>query len=292
MTQQTYHFHGESHRLDAAARDKASGQFVTLTNGVTHYELAGPVDGPPVVLVHGFSVPSFIWDPTFSELAGKGFRVLRYDLFGRGYSDRPDVTYDQALFNRQLGDLLTALMPGTAVNLVGLSMGGGIAVSFTAQHPEQVNKLALIDPSGMPMRLPLPGRLLHVPGIGEWLIDYFGEKLIILGMACDAYARKKAPDLAGRYREQMQYQGFRRALLSTWRNAELFKMTAEYEAVGRQDRPVLLIWGVADKTVPLSVSEKVRQAIPQAELHPIDAGHIPHHEKPDEVNSLLVRFFS
>ncbi|MEJ5310332.1 MAG: alpha/beta hydrolase [Anaerolineae bacterium] len=286
-----YRFHGETQNLDATARANAPGQFVTLTDGITHYEMAGPADGLPVVLIHGFSVPAFIWDPTFIGLADAGFRVIRYDLFGRGYSDRSDVVYNQALFDRQLGELLEALALGPAVNLVGLSMGGGIAVYFTAHHPERVRRLALIDPSGMPMRQPLPAHLLRIPLVGEWLIDHFAEKLIIMGMARDAYARAKAPELADRYREQMRYRGFKRAILSTWRHGRLFAMTDVYRAVGQQDRPVLLIWGRGDKTVPFPISEKVRQAIPQAEFHPIDAGHIPHHEKPEIVNPLLVRFF-
>ena len=76
---------------------------------MVHYELEGPADGQPVVLVHGFSVPYYIWDPTFPALAAAGLRVLRYDLFGRGYSDRPDLPYTMELFVRQLKDLLEAL---------------------------------------------------------------------------------------------------------------------------------------------------------------------------------------
>lgn len=284
-----YRFHGETQEIDAA-RANAPGQFVTLSDGVTHYELAGPADGLPVVLIHGFSVPAFIWDPTFAGLADAGFRVLRYDLFGRGYSDRPDIIYNQALFDRQLRDLLTTLDLGATVDLVGLSMGGGIAVYFTAHHPERVRRLALIDPSGMPIRQPLPAHLLRIPLVGEWLIDHFAERLIIMGMARDAYARDKAPELAARYREQMRYRGFKRAILSTWRHGHLFNMSDVYQTVGRLEHPVLLIWGRGDKTIPFPISDKVRQAIPQAEFHPIDAGHIPHHEKPEIVNPLLAGF--
>lgn len=291
MSLRNFRFHGETRVLDEAARASAPGQCIELTDGITHYELSGPEGQPPVVLIHGFSVPSFIWDPTFAGLVDAGFRVLRYDLFGRGYSDRPDVVYNQALFNRQLSDLITALDLGPAVDLVGLSMGGGIAVNFTAQHPERARRLALIDPSGIPIRLPLAAQLLRVPLLGEWLIDHFAEKLIIMGMARDAYARDKAPELAAHYREQMRYHGFKRAILSTWRHGRLFAMTEAYQAVGRQNRPVLLLWGRGDRTVPFAVNERVRQAIPQAEFHPIDAGHIPHHEKPEIVNSLLATFF-
>ena len=62
-----------------------------LSDGFTHYELGGPPTGHLVVLAAGFSVPYYIWDPTFSALTEAGVRVLRYDYYGRGFSDRPDV---------------------------------------------------------------------------------------------------------------------------------------------------------------------------------------------------------
>jgi alpha-beta hydrolase superfamily lysophospholipase len=92
--------------MDDQARQLAPGAFVQLTRGRVHYELAGPEDGRLVVLVHGFSVPSFVWDPTFEALVSRGFRVLRYDLYGRGFSDRPDTAYDRALYVEQLRELL------------------------------------------------------------------------------------------------------------------------------------------------------------------------------------------
>ena len=79
---------------------------------MTHYQLAGPPAVHTVVLVHGFSVPYYIWDPTFDGLVAAGFRVLRYDLFGRGWSDRPDARYDPNFFDEQLVQLLGA--PGFA----------------------------------------------------------------------------------------------------------------------------------------------------------------------------------
>ncbi|MGB7874199.1 MAG: hypothetical protein WBL25_07430, partial [Anaerolineales bacterium] len=87
----TFPYLGKTEELNEAARAGAPGSFVQLSDGCSHYELGGPPDGQPVVLVHGFSVPYFIWDPTFSFLTECGFRALRYDLFGRGYSDRPRV---------------------------------------------------------------------------------------------------------------------------------------------------------------------------------------------------------
>ena len=284
-------FRGETRVLDEAARAAAPGQFVELTDGFTHYELAGPPDRTPVVLIHGFSVPLFLWDPTFAGLVDAGFRVLRYDLFGRGYSDRPDTIYDQALYDRQLCDLLDALGFTAPVNLVGLSMGGAIAVGFTAQHPECVHKLALLAPAGFPTPASRMFWTMRIPGLGEWLFDRFGEKLIVGGLAKDFRVREKAQELEARYRMQMQYQGFKRALLSTLRHGPISTMADAYRAVGQQTCPVLLIWGRDDQTVPFALNEKVRAAIPRAEFHPIDnAGHAVHYEKPEIVNPMLAEF--
>jgi len=65
-------------------------------------------------------------------------RVLRYDLYGRGFSDRPDTVYNQTCFDKQLCELLTALGNDKPINLIGLSMGGAIAIGFADKHPELV----------------------------------------------------------------------------------------------------------------------------------------------------------
>ncbi|MEP6895446.1 MAG: alpha/beta hydrolase, partial [Chloroflexota bacterium] len=85
---------GENKELNDDARKSASGSFAKLPNGFTHYELGGNESGEMVVLIHGFSVPYFIYDPTFNFLTKSGFRVLRYDHFGRGFSDRPRTHYN------------------------------------------------------------------------------------------------------------------------------------------------------------------------------------------------------
>src|SRR5438067_7104597 len=81
----------ETSALDDQTRRQASGSFVNLSAGVTHYELGGPAGGTPILLVPGFSTPYNVWDPTYEGLTKAGFRVLRYELFGRGFSDRPNA---------------------------------------------------------------------------------------------------------------------------------------------------------------------------------------------------------
>jgi pimeloyl-ACP methyl ester carboxylesterase len=286
-----YKFRGETKDIDSSARDAAPGQFVSLTDGFTHYELEGAENQRVTVLVPGFSVPMFIWDPTFEGLVSSGLRVLRYDLFGRGYSDRPDTVYNQACYDRQLYEVLHALNMSTPIHLVGLSMGGAVAVGFTASHPELVRKLVLIDPAGMPMKESPLMNLIRIPGFGEWLFDTFAEKLIVANLAKDFYTRHLVAELQAKYRTQMQYRGFKRALLSTLRQGPLHTMAEAYTRVGHLSKPVLLIWGKKDCTVPFALSDKVRSALPDADFQAIEnAGHIPHYEQPELVNQLLVNF--
>ena len=275
--------------LDDAARRAAPGRFVRLADGVTHYELAGPPDGAPVVLVHGFSVPSYVWDSTFSALAGAGFRVLRYDEYGRGWSDRPDVTYDAALYHRQLGALLDSAGMRAPVHLVGLSMGGWVTASFAGAHPGRVRSLTLVDPVAAPrtdvpaaMRAPLLGPVLWqslaVPGMAE-------------GQRTDFVDPARFPDWVERYRVQMRYRGFGRALRSTIRAVAATDLAEVYGRVGRDTLPVLLVWGEEDRTVPFALSDSVRRWIPRAEFVPVKgAGHLPQLERAGEVNAALIAF--
>ena len=100
-----------------------------------------------VVLAAGFSVPYYIWDPTFAALTGAGYRVLRYDYYGRGFSDRPDVPFTQDFYIRQLAELLDALHITDPIDLAGLSFGGSVITSFADRYPARVRSLIYFDPS-------------------------------------------------------------------------------------------------------------------------------------------------
>ena len=291
MPVRQYRFRSETRALDDAARATAPGRFVHLPDGLTHYELAGPPDAQTVVLVHGFSIPYYIWDPTFAALVEAGFRVLRFDLYGRGFSDRPDTEYNADLYDRQLSSLLHALDIRAPVDVAGLSMGGPVTVHFADRHPERVRRLVLVDPAGFPLKQPLAAGLIRAPLVGEWLMDRFGGQILVKGLVKDLKEPSRFPDYQQRYRTQMQYAGFKRALLSTLRSGFLTHAADAYRRVGEQKRPVLLIWGREDSVIPFAISDKVKAAIPHAEFHAIDdAGHVPHLERPDAVNPILIEF--
>jgi alpha-beta hydrolase superfamily lysophospholipase len=119
-----FQFKGETDEMSDHLRQTVPGKFIKLPPGYTHYELYEPGHGTVAVLVHGFSIPYYIWDTTFEDLKNAGIKVLRYDLYGRGFSDRPNVDYDLELFVKQLISLLRKLGIDGPVDLLGLSMGG------------------------------------------------------------------------------------------------------------------------------------------------------------------------
>ncbi len=277
--------------LGPEARKGAPGQFVTLPDGIVHYELAGPDKGRVVVLVHGFSVPYYLWDPTFEALRRAGFRVLRYDLYGRGLSDRPAVNYDDDLYDRQLLELVQALhLPGK-LDLAGASMGGPIAAAFACRHPELVRTVSLFDP-GYSHGEALPSRL-SLPGLGEYNMMVDVAPALPEDQMADFLHPEKFPDWINRYRPQMRYKGFRRALLSTLRYYAVSDWSKEYSCLGGRNLPVFLVWGKADRDVPFRLSSEVRSVIPKAQFLPIDdAAHVPFLEHPEIVNPALVRFLA
>lgn len=290
-------FAGESLVLDARVREKLPGKTAWLSDGVTYYELGGPPRGKPVVLIPGFSVPNYIWDPTFAALAAAGFCVLRYDLFGRGYSDRPYMRYDKALFVRQLAELMDAGNFAEA-DLVSLSMGGVIAAEFTYRFPKRVRKLVFIDPVGFDLDLPATVKLLYLPVLGEVILGAlgrFGAGSLPEAMLADFYhpTPEEVAAFSSRYLEQMKYHGFKRAILSSLRCGMLEKDLDLFRRVADIEKPVLLIWGREDRTVPFRHSQTFLGLVPKAEFYAIEqAGHVPHFERPEEVNPLLIRFLS
>lgn len=300
---------GETLELNETTRAAADGSFAYLPDGVTHYELSSPytplsgweahrteparLARPVVVLVHGFSVPSYIFDPTFTYLTNAGFRVLRYDLFGRGWSDRPRVAYTIDLFVRQLRDLLDALNIRSPVSLVGLSMGGPITAAFTIHNPARVDRNILIDPVGV-RAVKLRGLgLLKLPLLGELALGLFGGERMVKNSASSFFDSRTIEEFQARYRVQMRYAGFRRAILSTMRSGMLGDFSGTYRQLGALGKPLRLFWGRTDTTVPFAQSADLLKLIPQAALHVFDkCGHIPHYERPEEFNPLLAAFLA
>jgi pimeloyl-ACP methyl ester carboxylesterase len=278
----------ERDAIDDAARKAVPGRFIRLTDGMTHYDASGPDSGRAIVLVHGFSVPYYIWDSTAKALAAAGLRVIRYDEFGRGWSDRPDVQYNADLYERQIRELLDSLhVP--RVDVAGVSMGGWVTATFVSRHPDRVRSLILIDPvTGTANKL---GGLFAVPLVGDYLWQTLAVPRMPEGQFGDLLRPARFPDWADRYRVQMRYRGFGRALLSTRRSIVGTSMDSVYQGVAATGVPTMILWGIADQTVPFETSTSVRHDIPKAEFHSIEgAAHLPILEQATHTDSLILAF--
>ncbi len=272
--------------------DRTDGKFVALSAGTTHYELTGEDEAKTVVLVHGNALPYVSWDNTVGALVEAGFRVLRYDVFGHGFSDRPDLyRYDKDLYDRQLVELLDELGIQGSVYVAGSSQGGCISTCFAARHAGRVEKLALLAPIFDTYIGAGKATLMRVPGVGELLIRWLGAEGAIdpsKGLYCDD---GKAALLA-RFREQLQCEGKEGAVLANLRGNALDDATEFYLDVKKQGIPILLTWGKQDRSISEQSMSRLRKLVPSIEYHELEnAGHLAHHEFPERINPLLIDFF-
>jgi pimeloyl-ACP methyl ester carboxylesterase len=271
--------------LSEGERKKATGSFIQLTDGITHYELAGPDTGRLVVLVHGFSVPYYIWDSTYPRLIEQGYRVLRFDAFGRGWSDRPDKAYEATLFRNQLSELLSKLQLDSVYALAGISFGGAVVTDFTLHYPQKVGRVILVDPV-----YPWAAHFSYPEYMARYKLAINPEDMAN-GQLTDLKYPERFPHWAEQYKVEMQYKGFRRALISTrYHYAPGRELQDNYLSLEALHKPVLLIWGKEDKTVPFVYSDSLRSRLHTEFLPVEDAAHLPAMEKPALVNKRIIDF--
>jgi len=280
----------EKQSLDDAARAGAPGKFVALGSGRTHYQVAGPDTGRVAVLVHGFSVPSYIWDSTFKALGEAGYHVIRYDLFGRGFSDRPDAAYDGPFYDAQLSDLLDSLKVSEPVDLFGLSFGGYVVAHYATTHPQRIRTLTMVDPASSSASLPW---FITAPALGAYLFQVLEVPGKAEGQSSDFLHPERFPGWADKYRPQMRYTGFGRSLLRSAITMSTADFPGMYATIGKSGMPVLLVWGKQDPTVPFANSAIVQRGIPQLEFFAVDSsGHLPHMEQTAAFNARVLAFLA
>jgi pimeloyl-ACP methyl ester carboxylesterase len=157
------------------------GAWAELSQGNLYYRWYIPKreNGEVVVLVHGFSTPHFIWDQITHFLLERGYKVLVYDHFGRGLSERPAVRYDKGLYIESLKELLAHQQVSQPVHLVGYSMGGAVIGHFTRAYPAQAKTLTLIAPTGFMPGTQAVNRLVTLPVVGEWLGHMVAKNILV-----------------------------------------------------------------------------------------------------------------
>lgn len=225
--------------------------FIKLLDGnTTHYELSGPEGKPLVVLVHGISIPLYCWDLLAPRLVQADYRVLRYDVYGRGESDYPKTAYDRTFLMSQLTNLLDALTGDREkINLVGFSFGGAMATLFTSRYASRVQRLALVSPFARLAPEADKRSTLRIPLAGELIM-----RLRLRNALCARAAKLlDAAGLSDEHKRQFESQAARpefcRAFLSLMRGNGLDPYGAAQKAVAANGVPTALAWGASDEDV-------------------------------------------
>ncbi|KAI0796459.1 alpha/beta-hydrolase [Irpex lacteus] len=283
---------------------EGGGGYVQLPLGRTRYWLLGPEDGEKIVLIHGLSVPSIIWKDVAPALALKGYRVLLYDLYGRGYTSSPTVTHSTTLYTTQLALLLQHLGFG-AVNVAGISMGGGVAAAFCVQFPWLCRgRVALLAAAGVieASDISRTSRFLSSP-LMQLVTSSYPFKVYLRHLA------QTSNDSVGRgdsFSELVRIQsahlaGYNAALASSIRDGPIRGLAPSFAQLGRLVRKarrhsrILLVWGTKDRVVPYHYAERVLTLwyeTEHARLVTIEgAGHDLTSSHPEVVVRLLDGFF-
>jgi 3-oxoadipate enol-lactonase len=271
----------------------------TYTNGiVTFYEDSG--EGPPVVLVHGYGADLRLWDAQVPALVGAGFRVIRHDVRGHGRSLISPDGYTYENYSADLRDLLDRLnveRPTTeslsidAAHVVGLSMGGGVALQFALDHPQRVLSLTLVDSA-------LPGFTYGQEAAGR--IEALMEAVRTEGpRSALESVYLQHPFFDGIRRVPEQFKSVREIVLGFQApDMREGSRPPDYrpDLTGRLAdvaAPTLVILGEHDIPDFRLIAGVLAENIPQARLTIIpDCWHLPPVEQPDEFNRLLVDFLT
>ena len=235
---------------------------------------------PTLVLVHGVSMPSPTFDPIIQAIrkANPQTQILTYDLYGRGYSGRPEfVDYGNKTYVQQLKELLDDIGL-KQIDLLGYSMGGSIISHFTFKHPEMVRKLIFVAPGGTypPHNMDVYPRQAYSDALMSrnelaWKAFYATQS-----KRFDAYGLKDPKHLQ-RLKDnivsdsKIEFYGYAYAIgasfLALFHDQDGQKRLKE---IAKRNIPTICLWGTADTDVPFKGSKYLLECIPQAVLHTVE----------------------
>jgi len=266
---------------------------VPVGPGALHVDRYGH-GGPPIVLLHGFATSSFLYRHVAPALAHLGHTAFAVDLFGYGESDRPfDADFGIAAQAEYVDQALTALRVGRPT-LVGVGLGGAVALRLAAFRPDRLRRLVLVNSPAFDL---VPGR--DVRELQRNAARYaLQAQRSVLGVAPlltpvlqDLVASPEAmPErLVGRYlapfvgRDGVSHLI---ALANAIRGEEL-----EEIELGAVSTPTLVVWGDADSLLEPVVANRIAREIPDCQVtHLPSVGQLVPEENPEELVRLVHDF--
>jgi pimeloyl-ACP methyl ester carboxylesterase len=270
--QATAPFSGADHH---ALASNVTDQFVDIDGGRIRVRIEGQPAAPAIILIHGFSFSLETWDAWAKDLT-KNYRVIRYDLSGHGLSS-PDpgrryATQDRV---RQLKRLLKRLHIRKAV-FAGNSYGGLIAWNFAAQFPRHVDKLILIDSAAYTIN-GVADKAAPVPqAMHDFLMKPTPAGIAYSASQIYAHPEKLSPERLELMRTMIARPENGLALVA---HLEQFTLPAPDARLAQIQAPTLILWGRADKVIPVAHAHLLDAAIPRSQLIIYDdVGHVPQEE--------------
>ena len=254
----------------------------------TQLRLVDTGRGTPVVFIHGIGASMYAWRKNLSPLAAAGYRVIAFDNRGFGFSGKPAHGYDNAAYARLVIALLDSLGVSSAV-LVGHSMGGAIAAEVALAHPERVRGMVLIAAAGYGVRWPGVLKVARWPFAGA-IATSLRTRWITGRILRSTYAdpSKVTEADVDQYYAPVPDGDFGRALRGVLRE---FRFDTLAGRVGGLETPTLVLWGDADRWIPLRDGSRLASELPRAAFAIVArSGHAVAEEAPDEVNRLLLEF--
>jgi 4,5:9,10-diseco-3-hydroxy-5,9,17-trioxoandrosta-1(10),2-diene-4-oate hydrolase len=284
-------------RLKTASSQLPKDEYINVDGINTRYWSAGKESKPAVILIHGFGASVEIWQHNILALS-KNHRVYALDLVGFGCSDKPSVDYSITFLVNHMNGFVNAMKIKKAT-IVGLSMGGGIAILYTLAHPDKVGKLVLIDSAGLGDKIYFGLRLMTVPLLGgsmtvpSWINTYgfFRPAVLNSKLLDDSFIDfySKLFSLPGAQQAKLKTL---RSLCNFWgpRQEVLDSIISNLHKI---NAPTLILWGKDDEILNVEQASFAREKIPNSQLYTFNqCGHMPNFEKPDEFNKLVLEFLS
>ncbi len=253
--------------------------------------------GSPVILIHGLGASAEIWMHNIEALA-KQHRVYAPDLPGFGRSEKPTSSFIPSDYASFIDAFLRALNIAR-VSLIGQSLGGGVALQYTLQFSEKVDKLVLVDSAGLGKEVIWTLRLMSLPWIGE-LISHPTRIGVALFFKLAVHNSKLiTKDFINLYYEIFTQPGFFAFLLKVVRMlVDIHGVRDEFlvpvmKNLDKIMQPTLIIWGEDDRVFPVRQAYHGKEKIVHSHLHLMKpCGHIPNFEWADEFNKLVLDFLS
>lgn len=255
--------------------------------------------GPVLLLVHGMAGTCDNWESVIEPLAMK-HTVIAPDFPGHGASAPGTGDYSLGGLAGGLRDLLLTLGHERAT-LVGHSLGGGVAMQFTYQFPEMVERLILVSSGGLgPDVSPilraaaLPGAELFLSatvGVGSMVGSVLGRGLGMIGLRPNADVEEVTRGFA-----TLSDPDRRKAFIATLRSV----VGTDGQRVAALDRlylaealPLLIVWGENDPIIPVEHAREAHAQLPSSQLEVFeDTGHVPQLERPGRFIAVIERFLA